>query len=104
MPEIKKGAQLAGRYSLERRLGGGGEATTWLARDRKTSAGVVLKIADDRPGAATRLREEWQANLRLLHAHIVRVFEFHDDEGLAFYSMQYVDGQDIGALAGQSLE
>ena len=104
MPEIKKGAQLAGRYSLERRLGGGGEATTWLARDRKTSAGVVLKIANDGPAAATRLREEWQANLRLLHAHIVRVFEFHDDEGLAFYSMQYVDGQDIGALAGQSLE
>lgn len=104
MPEIKKGAQLAGRYSLERRLGGGGEATTWLARDRKTSAGVVLKIANDAPGAATRLREEWQANLRLLHAHIVRVFEFHDDEGLAFYSMQFVDGQDIGALAGRSLE
>jgi GNAT superfamily N-acetyltransferase len=36
-----------------------------------------------------------------MHAHIVRVFEFHEDQGAAFYSMQYVDGADLSVLAGQ---
>ena len=102
MPELTKGSRLAQRYTLERPLGRGGEATTWLARDRMTRASVALKIVP--ASGASRLRAEWQANLRLMHAHVVRVFEFHEDEGVAFYSMQFVDGSDLGALAGKPLE
>ena len=101
MPDLRKGAQLAGRYTLEGPLGSGGEARTWLARDRITAAKVALKIVRG-PRAAARLREEWQLGLRLLHAHIVRLFEFHEDGDLAFYSQQYVDGPDVSILAGQS--
>ncbi|HSG97187.1 MAG TPA: protein kinase [Woeseiaceae bacterium] len=101
MLELTQGSRLADRYTLERSLGRGGEAVTWLARDRMTRASVALKIV---PAAGSaRLRNEWQANLRLMHAHIVRVFEFHEDQGAAFYSQQYVDGPDLGALAGKSL-
>jgi len=103
MAELGKGTQLAGRFTLERLLGGGGEARIWLARDRMTSAAVALKIVAGRR-AAERLRREWQSNLRLLHAHIVRVFEFHEDEDRAFYSMQYIDGPDVGVLAGRPIE
>ena len=101
MLELAKGSRLADRYTLERPLGRGGEARTWLARDRMTNAAVALKIVS--APLAGRLRDEWQANLRLMHAHIVRVFEFHEDQGAAFYSMQYVDGADLSALAGQPL-
>ena len=101
MLELTKGSRLADRYTLERPLGRGGEAHTWLARDRMTNAAVALKIVS--APLAGRLRDEWQANLRLMHAHIVRVFEFHEDQGAAFYSMQYVDGADLSALAGQPL-
>ncbi len=104
MHDLTKGTRLAERYTLEHRLGQGGEAETWLARDRMTNARVALKIVSGSQRAAGRLRDEWQANLRLMHAHILRVFEFHEDEGLAFYSMQYVDGPDLGALTGQTLE
>jgi serine/threonine-protein kinase len=38
-----------------------------------------------------------------MHAHIVRVFEFHEDQGAAFYSMQFVDGADLGVLTRSSL-
>ena len=101
MLELTKGSRLADRYTLEWPLGRGGEASTWLARDRMTNASVALKVVPAR--LAGRLRDEWQANLRLMHAHIVRVFEFHEDQGAAFYSMQYVDGADLSALTGQPL-
>ena len=101
MLQLTKGSRLADRYTLERPLGRGGEASTWLARDRMTNASVALKVVPAR--LAGRLRDEWQANLRLMHAHIVRVFEFHEDQGAAFYSMQYVDGADLSALTGQPL-
>ena len=83
--------------------GSGGEATTWLAKDRLTRAEVALKIVPAKGGARSRLHDEWQINLRLMHAHIVRVFEFHEDQGVAFYSMQFVDGADLGVLTGSPL-
>ncbi|MBT8088835.1 MAG: protein kinase [Gammaproteobacteria bacterium] len=104
MPQLSKGTQLADRYTLDRHLGGGGEAETWLAKDRLTGAAVALKIVRNDPGATERLREEWQTNIRLMHAHIARVFEFHGDADHAFYSQQYIDGPDLGALAGKPLQ
>jgi tetratricopeptide (TPR) repeat protein len=104
MLELSKGIQLAERYTLDRRLGGGGEAQTWLAKDRLTGAEVALKIASREPGAAERLRSEWQTNIRLMHAHIARVFEFHGDSDNAFYSQQYIDGPDLSELSGQPLD
>lgn len=101
MLDLSKGTLLAERYTLDRRLGGGGEAETWLAKDRLTGASVALKIAGEESGASERLRAEWQTNIRLMHAHIVRVFEFHGDSDNAFYAQQYIDGPDLSALAGK---
>jgi len=52
---------------------------------------------DDRV-TAEALRREWQLAIRLMHAHIVRVFEFHDGDP-AFYSLQFIDGPDISVLS-----
>lgn len=104
MLELSKGTQLAERYTLDRHLGGGGEAKTWLATDRLSGAAVALKITGDEPGASERLRAEWQTNIRLMHPHIARVFEFHGDRDNAFYSQQYIDGPDLGALSGKPVD
>ena len=103
MLDLSKGTRLAERYTLERSIGSGGEATIWLAKDRLTRAEVALKIVPSKGGARARLHDEWQTNLRLMHAHVVRVFEFHEDQGVAFYSMQFVDGADLGVLTGSAL-
>jgi serine/threonine protein kinase len=100
MSELRKGTQLAGRYTLKQELGGGGEAQTWLASDRMTGTSVTLKVA--LPG--TNLRDEWRTGIRLMHAHIGRVFEFHDEAEASFYSRQFVDGPDISVLSGADIE
>jgi len=100
MLELKQGTQLADRYTLVRRLGGDSETHTWLAKDRLTRASVALKIADGGRQSSDQLRAEWQASIRLMHAHIVRAFEFHAEPEVAFFSQQFIDGPDFGVLAG----
>ncbi|MDH5622275.1 MAG: serine/threonine protein kinase, partial [Gammaproteobacteria bacterium] len=101
MLELKPGTQLADRYTLGRRLGGDRKTQTWLAKDRLTKASVVLKIAPGDADSTATLRAEWQASIRLMHAHIVRVFEFHaEEEEVAFFSQQFIDGPTLGALTG----
>ncbi|MDA1062913.1 MAG: protein kinase [Proteobacteria bacterium] len=103
IPDLQKGTELAGRYTLLRTLGTGADTQTWLATDRMTRASVALKIRRGERISPEVLRKEWQTSLRLMHSHIVRVFEFHDEPGCTFYSLQFIDGADISALSGAPL-
>ncbi len=100
--EPAPGFRLANRYTLKRRLGSARHTATWLADDRTTAMVVALKIAVD-PAFAPLLRREWQTAIRLMHAHIVRTFEFHEDDEWAFYSLQFIDGPDLNVLSGKPL-
>jgi serine/threonine protein kinase len=102
MLELKKGTQLADRYTLVRRLGGDGYAHVWLAKDRLTSASVALKICAGDPRNTEKLRGEWHLSIRLMHAHIVRAFEFHAETDAAIFSQQFIDGPNYGVLTGSS--
>ena len=102
-PDLQKGTELADRYTLLRKLGAGADTQTWLASDRMTRASVALKILHSERIPAELLRKEWQTSVRLMHAHILRVFEFHDDSEITFYSLQFVDGSDISILSGAPL-
>ena len=98
--ELRPGAELLDRYRLKRRLGRGGEAGIWLAADRVSGADVALKVLAGPDANRGALHREWQTSIRLVHPHIARAFEFHDDAAGAFYSLQYVEGPAAGVLAG----
>ncbi|MDX2410446.1 MAG: protein kinase [Woeseiaceae bacterium] len=100
MRDLKQGTELANRYTLVRKLGAGGAAETWLASDKLTRASVALKILVSDRLAPASFRKEWQMSIRLMHAHIVRVFEYHESSEAPFYSLQYVDGPDLSVLSG----
>jgi tetratricopeptide (TPR) repeat protein len=102
-PDLQKGTELADRYTLLRKLGAGADTQIWLATDRMTRASVALKILSSDRLPAEFLRTEWQTSIRLMHAHIVRVFEFHSDSDATFYSLQFVDGADVSVLNGAPL-
>ena len=100
MQDLKQGTELANRYTLVRKLGAGGAAETWLASDKLTRASVALKILVSDRLAPASFRKEWQDSIRLMHAHIVRVFEYHERSEAPFYSLQYIDGPDLSVLSG----
>ena len=106
MRVLKEGGRLAQRYTLIRRLGAGGMAEIWLASDRQADSRVALKFlaAGFTEGPAYRdlLHREWRIGSNLMHAHIVRVFEFHEDPDGAFYSLQFIGDVDLGVVCGKS--
>lgn len=108
MQELTEGTCLSKRYTLLRRVASGGMADVWLASDSRNDALLALKFLQGR-FAGDRLRREafhreWQIASRLMHAHIVRVFEYHDDEDGPYFGQQYLDGPSISTLQGQALE
>lgn len=105
MRVLKEGTRPADRYTLIRRLGAGGMSEVWLGRDRQSESSVALKFLSpelsSNPAYRDLFHKEWQTGIRLMHAHIARVFEFHDDPDGPFYSQQYIAGPDIGVVAGR---
>lgn len=103
MRVLKEGARAAERYTLIRRLGSGGMSEVWLARDQRSASNVALKFLlpelAARAGGRELFHREWQTGTRLMHAHIARVFEYHDDPDGPFYSQQFIGGPDAGVLA-----
>ena len=100
MADFAEGGSLAdGRYTFERRLGTGGMAAVWLARDDRLGRRVAIKALSDTLAGdeayVRRFRREARVAAGLSHPNLVRVFDFGDDPR-PYLVMEYVDG---GTLA-----
>jgi len=97
-------SEIAGRYSLERRLGAGGMSTVFLATDTVLERPVAIKLlaehlAEDEDFVA-RFRREALAAARLQHPNVVQVFDSGEDPGSHrhYIVMEYVDGPSAADL------
>jgi serine/threonine protein kinase len=96
------GDLLAGKYTLEARLGAGAMGEVWKAKAVDLSRDVAIKIlrrehAGDREIVARFLREARAANL-VRHANVVDVLDVGEDaEGTPFLVEELLDGEDLGA-------
>jgi tetratricopeptide (TPR) repeat protein len=90
------GARLAhGRFEIVRRLGAGGMGVVYAAHDHHRSCPVALKTMPATPEALRRLRGEFLALHDLVHPNLVKLDELIDDRGLAYFTMELVDGVDF---------
>ncbi len=90
-----------GRYSLVRRVGAGGFATVWLARDEQLDADVAVKILSDNWIEDYDVRRRFLAEGRFLRRvdslYVVGVHDIGEaDDGRPFMVLTYADG---GTLA-----
>jgi serine/threonine protein kinase len=103
---------LNGRYSLECVLGRGGMGTVYRALDQQRTdlpegnRHVALKILNDnirrRPELLADLRREFYCAQSLAHPNIVKVYEMHHDDDVAFYTMELLEGQLLSDLLQQA--
>jgi serine/threonine-protein kinase len=84
------------RYHLEERLGSGGMAVVYRARDRMLERYVAIKVLrenfSDDPDFQERFRQEARAAANLSHPNIVTVHDVGFDRGRLFIVMEYVPG------------
>ena len=96
-----EGSRLAD-YHLEDRIGAGGMAVVFRARDERLQRQVALKVlapalAGDEAFRYRFIRES-QAAAAVDDPHIIPVFEAGEAEGVLFLAMRYVPGGDVRAL------
>jgi serine/threonine protein kinase len=92
--------QRLGRYELIRKLGEGSTAAVWLARDSFAERDVAVKVIDQKI-----LNDETQSRIyrrllkneaslagKLIHPHIVQIFDAVVSEENSYIVMEYVGG------------
>lgn len=102
MNRLQPGFVLGGRYRLDRRIASGGMGDVWAAHDEVLKRMVALKVMRPDPDHeqlfALRFRNEALHSARLIHTNITTVFDYGEDDGLAYLVMELVDGQPLSQL------
>jgi serine/threonine-protein kinase len=101
-PPAVEGRLIAGRYRVERRLGNGGMAEVFLARDATLGRLVAVKVlherfADDEQFVA-RFHREARAAAALNHPNVVAVHDRGVSAGSSYIVMEYVPGETLREL------
>ena len=89
---------LADRYQLERKLGEGGMAAVYLARDMRHERQVALKVLRPEFAAAVgpqRFFSEIRVVANLQHPHILPLFDSGSANGFLYYVMPFVEGESL---------
>ena len=99
MTRLQRDQTLVSRFSLMELLGEGGMGQVWLVRDLELQVNVAIKVLNpqlaSRPDLVELLKNECRNARRLIHPHIVRIFDFHRAEEWVFISMEHVEGEDL---------
>jgi len=88
------GTTLNGRFQLDKELGRGGMGAVYRAIDSVLERTVAIKVLKDLSGdeVGRRIRLEAQILARLMHEHVVRLYDFSADGGVYYFIMEEVDG------------
>lgn len=84
------------RYEVLSQLGRGGMGVVYRARDRRDDRIVALKfVLEADPQTSKRLLREAQAQARINHPNVCKIYEVGEVQGHAYIALQYIDGVPI---------
>lgn len=96
------GQTLAGRYRIVGLLGRGGMGEVYRADDLTLGQSVSLKFLPKSLSEDVNVLARFHAEVRharqVSHPNVCRVYDIGEYEGQLFLTMEYVDGEDLGAL------
>jgi eukaryotic-like serine/threonine-protein kinase len=99
---VGPGAVLGGRYHLAERIASGGMADVWAGEDDVLQRRVAVKVMRPDPDHeelfALRFRDEALHSAALIHTNIATLFDYGEDDGVAFLVMELVDGKPLSVL------
>ena len=99
---LPEGLEIGHRYRVLRLLGIGGMGAVYRVRDKELDRDVALKLIRseiaDNPTTLERFKREIQLSSSVTHRNVLRVFDLGESDGIKFLTMQYVEGEDLGAI------
>ncbi|GMU35799.1 MAG: hypothetical protein AMXMBFR20_36700 [Planctomycetia bacterium] len=102
LPTFETGAMVAGRFKIVSLLGEGAMGRVYRAEDVRLHQPVALKflprlhVID--PAWRQRVEREVNLSREISHPNICRVHDLGEENGSAFISMEFVDGEDLASL------
>ncbi len=91
---------LSASYALDREVGRGGMGIVYGAKDKRLKRTVAIKILPPelsfRSEIRTRFLREAETAAQLNHPHIVPIYSVDEAEGLVYFVMACVDGDNLG--------
>ena len=96
------GRLLAGRYRIIALLGRGGMGEVYRADDLTLGQPVALKFLPEEASRDESLLERFRNEVRIArrvsHPNVCRVYDVGEIDGNTFFTMEYVDGEDLASL------
>ncbi|HET9886810.1 MAG TPA: serine/threonine-protein kinase, partial [bacterium] len=96
------GTMLADRYRIVGLLGRGGMGEVYRADDLTLGQAVALKFLPDEfrehPDRLERFYNEVRTARMASHPNLCRVFDIGEIDGRPYYTMEFVDGEDLASL------
>ena len=101
--------RVLGDYEIVRKIASGGVGTVFLARQKSIDRLVAFKLVKGGPPSdesrLKRIRLEAFATGRVTHPGIVPIFDTGEVDGMHFFSMEWIDGQNLSeALSDGTLD
>ena len=93
---LKTGMIIAERYEILAKIGTGGMADVYKAKDHKLNRFVAVKVLKPEFREDTtfirKFKSEAQAAAGLTHPNIVNIYDVGDDEGVYYIVMELIEG------------
>jgi hypothetical protein len=96
------GRLVASRYRIIALLGKGGMGEVYRADDLTLGQAVAMKFLPDQAAGDEALLERFRNEVRMArrvsHPNVCRVYDVGEVDGQTFFTMEYVDGEDLASL------
>ena len=92
--------EMIGNYEIVGSIGKGGMGDIYRAVQKSLNRTVALKVLSPQMGRSDEFSKRFEIEARaismLQHQNIVNIYEFGEEDGLKYFAMQFVDGEDLG--------
>ena len=96
---LELGTMLSGRYEVLKRVGSGGMADVYMAKDHKLNRNVAVKVLKSEyvedEKFLKKFETEAQAVARLSHPNIVNVYDVGIEDGINYIVMELAEGMTL---------
>lgn len=93
---LELGTMLSGRYEVLKRVGSGGMADVYMAKDHKLNRNVAVKVLKSEyvedEKFLKKFETEAQAVARLSHSNIVNIYDVGMEDGINYIVMELAEG------------